>query len=238
MAFGVVQSAKNTATASTVTPAFSAATTAGNLIVLAFSGDDYNATVDAGWTESSEMEQQTYHGGYLWWKISAGETIVPDYTIGSATTSAWVLAEFSDTDTSAPYDTSQGQFQQTSTGSYTSDVIVPSTGQRLLVAAFGGSSGGTTDISGAYTSWLNSFTPVDNVGWATGSARVCMGLGWLEVTGDGSTSFSTGVSYPTTVQSRTSMVASFKAGGGGGSFDPPDLPHGPLSPQLRSLLRR
>ena len=224
MVFAVAQSAKDTASTSSVTPAFASATTTGNLIVLCFAADDYNGTVDSGWTESSEMEQQTYHGGYLWWKLSTGETTVSSYTIGSATTSAWVLTEFSDTDTSAPYDTSQGQFQQTSTGSYTSAAITPSTGQRLLVAAFGGSSGGTTDISGAYSAWTDSFTAVDNVGWATGSARVCMGVGWREVTGDGSTTFSTGVAYPGTVQSKTSMLASFKAATGGGAASDPFPP--------------
>jgi hypothetical protein len=48
------------------------------------------------------MEQQTFHGGYLWWKISTGETTAPSYTIGSANSSVWVLAEFSGNDTHAP----------------------------------------------------------------------------------------------------------------------------------------
>jgi len=214
MALALVKSAKNTASTSTVSPAFGSATTAGNLVVLCFAADDYNGTVSAGWTQSAEMEQQTFHGGYVWWCISAGQTIMPSFVLGSATTSAWVLTEWSGVDAS-PYDISQGQLAQSSGGSYTSDVIVPSVGERLLVAAFGGSAAGTQDISGAYSAWTNSFTGVDSVGWATGSARVSMGVGYRLVTGDGSTSFSTGANYPNTVQSRSGLIISFKASSGG-----------------------
>lgn len=237
MALALVKSAKGTASTSTVSPAFGSATTAGNLVVLCFAADDYNGTVSAGWTQSAEMEQQTFHGGYVWWCISAGQTIMPSFVLGSATTSAWVLTEWSGVDAS-PYDISQGQLAQSSGGSYTSDVIVPSVGERLLVAAFGGSAAGTQDISGAYSAWTNSFTGVDSVGWATGSARVSMGVGYRLVTGDGSTSFSTGANYPNTVQSRSGLIISFKASSGG-SFDPPDLPRGyAMSPRIRELLRR
>jgi len=85
----------------------------------------------------------------------------------------------------------------------------------LQVEAFGGSAAGTQDISGAYSAWTNSFTGVDSVGWATGSARVSMGVGYRLVTGDGSTSFSTGANYPNTVQSRSGLIISFKASSGG-----------------------
>ena len=137
MAIALVKSAKGTASTATVNPAFASATTAGNLVVLCFSGDDYNGTPDSGWTQSTGMEQQTYHGGYLWWRISTGETSFT-YTIGSATTSAWVLLEFSGVD-SSPYDVSVGQFAQSSSGSYTTGNLTPTAGDRVLVAAFGGS---------------------------------------------------------------------------------------------------
>jgi hypothetical protein len=105
MAIALVQSAKGTGTTAIVNPSFSVAPTNGNLIVLAFAADDYNGTPNTGWTQSAEMEQQTFHGGYLWWRISTGANPPGGYTIGSATVSAWVLMEFSGADAS-PYDIS------------------------------------------------------------------------------------------------------------------------------------
>jgi hypothetical protein len=133
MAIALVKSAKGTSSVATTTAAFGSATTSGNLIVLAFSSDDYNGTPDTGWTQSSEMEQQTFHGGYVWWRISTGQTSF-QYTIGSATVSSWVLMEFSGCD-SAPYDTSQGVCVAAGGGTYTTDPITPSTGNRLQVGA-------------------------------------------------------------------------------------------------------
>ena len=150
MAFALVQSNKGASALATTSPTFSVASTSGNLIVLGFASDDYNGSPDAGWTQSSEMEQQGFAGYYIWWRISTGGTSPGTYTIGSATNSAWVMAEFSGND-SVPYDTSQGQFTNTSAASYTTDVITPSTGQRLLVAMMGAS--GVGDLS-ALTSIL------------------------------------------------------------------------------------
>jgi hypothetical protein len=136
MAIALVKSAKGTSTSATVSPAFSTAPANGNLIVLAFAADDYNGTPNTGWTQSTGMEQQTFHGSYIWWRISDGSNPPGSYTIGSATNSAWVLAEFSGVD-ATPFDISNGTFTQTNTGPTTQATpsIVPTTGNRVLCAA-------------------------------------------------------------------------------------------------------
>ena len=109
MALALVQSAKGTSTSATVNPSFSVAPTGGNLIVLAFTSDDYNGTPNTGWTQSAEMEQQTFHGGYVWWRIATAPTRRVPIRSARPPIPPWVMAEFSG-NVSVPYDTSQGQF--------------------------------------------------------------------------------------------------------------------------------
>jgi hypothetical protein len=214
MALALVQSAKGTAATATVNPSFSVAPTSGNLIVLAFTSDDYNGTPNTGWTQSTGMEQQTFHGGYVWWRISTGANPPGSYTIGSATNSAWVMAEFSGND-AVPYDTSQGQFVQSNGNSYTTPAITPSTGQRLLVAMIGGAN--PSDMSGVYSAWLNSFTAIDSNGTNAGGTNDCCGIAYRVVTGDGSTTFSSGATFAHADQgSRSGLIISFKEAAAGG----------------------
>lgn len=217
MAATLVQSAEGTSTLATVTAAFSVTPTNGNLIVLRFAADDYNGTPNTGWTQSTGMEQQTYHGGYLWWKIASGGSNSFQYTIGSATNSSWTLEEWSGLEAS-PYDTSNGQSAVSSSGSYTTPSITPSAGDRLLLAALG-SSNSSGDMSADLTGWTNSFagTACSGPASATGT-RVNIGGAYLAVTANGSTSYSTGASFPFTKQSHSGMIIAFKvASGGGGS---------------------
>lgn len=213
----VVQSAEGTSTLATVTASFPSTPTNGNLIVLRFAADDYNGTPDAGWTQSTGMEQQTYHGGYLWWKIASGGSNSFQYTIGSATNSSWTLEEWSGLEAS-PYDTSNGQSAVSGSGSYTTPSITPSAGDRLLLAALG-SSNSSGDMSADLTGWTNSFagTACSGPASATGT-RDNIGGAYLAVTANGSTSYSTGASFPFTKQSHSGMIIAFKvASGGGGS---------------------
>jgi hypothetical protein len=209
----LVQSAEGTSSLATTTASFSGATTSGNLVVLCFAADDYNGSPDSGWTQSSEMEQQTFHGGYLWWRISTGETDF-DYTIGSASGSSWILQEFSGVD-ATPYDTSQGKFQQTSAGSLISDSIVPSTGNRVLVAMLGASFGSSAAaITGSFDS---SFTLIRDIGNNIGATRDFVTTAYRLVTGNGSTGYTTtGTHSGANSDSRSSLVISFKAAAGGG----------------------
>jgi len=179
------------------------------LVVLCFAADDYNGTPDSGWTQSSEMEQQTFHGGYLWWRISDGSNSL-QYTIGSASGSTWILQEFSGVD-ATPYDTSQGKFVQTSGASLASDSIVPSTGNRLLVAMLGASFGSSAaPLTG---SWNNSFTLIRDLGNNIGATRDAVVTGYRLVTGDGSTGYTTTCTHADTAgnsDSRSSLIISFK----------------------------
>lgn len=215
MAIALVKSNKGTSTSSSVSWAFGSATTSGNLIVGMFAADDYNGTPTSGWTQSSEMEQQTFHGGYLWWRISTGETNLQAYTIASATNSAWIVAEFSGVD-SSPYDTSQGISTGTGGSSYTTDTITPSTGNRVLVAMIGAS--GAEDMSdNTMSNWTNSFTQVDTIGSAGSGTNDSIGVAYRLVTGNGSTTFSTGADIGGGgSQSRSALIISFKESAGGG----------------------
>ena len=216
MAIALVKSAKGTSALATTTASFASATTAGNLIVLAFVSDDYNGTPGAGWTQSTGMEQQTFHGSYIWWRISTGETNF-SYTIGSATNSAWNIAEFSGVDTSSTYDISNGQFLQTGgSAAYTTPSIIPSTGNRLLVAAMGGST--ASSLAGqTWGSWVNSFTAIDSIGSGGAGTNDMSGIAYRLVTGDGSTGYSSGATLSTSIQARSGLIIAFKEASGGGT---------------------
>ena len=151
-----------------------------------------------------------FHGSYIWWRISAGETNFT-YIINSATSSSWVLQEFAGCH-ATPYDVSEGQYANLSGITYTTPTCVPTTGNRLLVASMGASSS-SADISGAYTSWLNSFTAILDNGQSAG-ARTHVGTAYRLVTGDGSTSFSSGVTYAANPQSRSGLIIAFKEAAG------------------------
>lgn len=215
MAIALVQSAKGTSAVATNNPAFSVAPASGNLVVLAFTSDDYNGTPDTGWTQSANMEIQGFHGGYIWWQISNGSNPPGSYTIGSATNSAWVMMEFSGC-AATPYDTSVSQFTNTSAINYTTPNITPSTGNRVLVAMIGGSLAGSMALL-VITTWLNSFNAIDSSGSGGAGTNDLCGTAYRLVTGDGSTTFSTGGTYGGTggtPQSRSGLLISFNEAAG------------------------
>jgi hypothetical protein len=215
MAATIVQSAEGTSTSATTTASFSTTPTNGNVIILAFAADDYNGTPNSGWTQSTGMEQQTYHGGYIWWKVASGGSNSFQYTVGSATNSSWVLLEVSGLD-AAPYDISAGQCTNSSDGSYTTPSITPTAGDRLLLAAIG-SSNNSGDMSADLTGWTNSFTHIRSSGPVSASGtRDSIGVASRDVTANGSTGYSTGASFPFTKQSHSGMIIAFKVASGGG----------------------
>src|SRR3954463_975166 len=189
MAWALAQSNEGISAAATTTPTFSTTPASGSLVVLAFASDDYNATPNTGGTQSTGMEQQTFHGGYIWWQISTGAQ-PPSYTIGSATNSAWILEKWSGND-AAPYDTSNGTFTASSGTTQATPTITPSTGERLLCAMMGGSLA-TTNLSAITVSWSNSFTTVRDVGNSgTTGTEDWTGSGYRLVTGDDATGYTT-----------------------------------------------
>lgn len=210
MTIGLIQANNGDGTTATVSPGFLNPTTAGSLVVLALAGDDY-ANPSGDWQEPANAAQEVFHGGYLWWQVTpGGETVLDSYTIGSVTSSAWVVAEFSGLDVS-PVDVSVGQSVSTSGDAYTTPSATPSAGDRLLLALFGGSAGASAaNMSLPYTSWTNSFTEVD-AGFHNAANKLCVGLGYRIVTADGLTSYSAGVNFPDTVQSRSGILVAFEA---------------------------
>jgi hypothetical protein len=162
------------------------------------------------------MEQQTFHGSYIWWRISDGSNPPGSYTIGSATNSAWVLAEFSGVD-ATPFDISNGTFTQTNTGPTTQATpsIVPTTGNRVLCAAVNASN--TASMTAYAPSWNNSFTAIDSTGTAAGGTDDGCALSYRLVTGNGSTGYTTTGSIAQSSQSRSGLIISFKEGAAAGT---------------------
>jgi hypothetical protein len=166
------------------------------------------------------VEQQTFHGAYIWWQISTGAQ-PPSYTIGSATNSAWILEEWSGND-AAPYDTSNGTFTQANSNTQATPTITPSTGERLLCAMMGGSLS-TASLAAETVSWSNTFTTIRDVGNATGTTKDWVGAGYRLVTGDGVTGYTTTgtcTGSTGTLQSRSGLIIAFKAAGAPVPFDP------------------
>lgn len=208
--FAIVQSNKGVSTLATTTASFSSSPTNGNLIVLVFASDDYNGTPDAGWTQSSQMEQQGWHGSYLWWRVHSGGGNSFQYTLPSAANSSWVIVEVSGQHAS-PYDVSAGQITNTGGGIYTTPSITPTAGDRLLIGAFNGSSD-TGNLNTNTTDWLNSFTHILSSGPASGTGTYdFVSVGYRFVTANGSTSYSTGATKTGDgLQSRSGLIISFK----------------------------
>ncbi len=212
----LVQSAEGTSTLATVTASFPSTPTNGNVIILAFAADDYNGTPNTGWTQSTGMEQQTYHGSYLWWRVASGGSNSFQYTIGSATNSAWILLEISGLD-AAPYDVSAGTFIQSGSTTMATPNLTPTAGERFMVASVGLSYGSATDMSGDYTSWSNGFAPIATSGPASASGtRDAVGVAALGVTANGSASYSTTAAFTHSNQSRSGLIIAFKVASGGG----------------------
>lgn len=223
-----VKNAAGEATTATVNPAFGSATTAGNFIVLSVTADDYLTGIPLGWTASgspwdgSNPSPSTilglgsespasgiFHGSYVLWRISTGETSF-SYTIGSATNSSWVISEWSGVAASA-YDIVSAQFTNgPAATTYTTPSITPTSGGRLLIAHMGGWSN-SANLDGTWSSILNSFTEVNHVGNVTGNKTGVLQASLL-VTANGSTAYSSGATYPggASTLSRSGIVIAFK----------------------------
>jgi hypothetical protein len=219
MSASVVQSksaAQNTGLA-TVTVSWNSAATAGNLLLIGVTSDDYRTGggIPSGFTESLNCKLETFHGAYVWWKVAAGGETSTTYTIGSASPSCWWTAEISGLATSTPLDISNGQLAQSSGTSYTTPSIVPSAGERFLVAQIGGSA--SSAFSSGMGAWTNSFTEQQDIFTTLGSGtRDNAGMAVrLSVTGDGSTGFSTGATWDGgfTVTARTGIILAFTVAG-------------------------
>jgi hypothetical protein len=221
VAVTIVKTATGTSALATTTPAFTAGgtATANNLILGIVASDDYRSAVPSGFTESTGMRQETFLGAYLWWKVAAGGETGLSYTIGSASPSAWGIAEISGL-TATPYDISAGQFAASSGGTYTTPAITPTAGDRFLVGLIGGSIS-VADPAGVDT-WLNSFVEFLQSFTSLGSGtRDIAAAASVELTADGVTAYSTGASFNAGLQSmqaRVGMTIAFKVASAGTAF--------------------
>jgi hypothetical protein len=207
MTFALAQSAEGTSAVASVTGlAFSVAPTSGNLIVLTFAAGAYVHTPSSDWSQS--IKTQHNFAQYVWWKISDGTNSFA-YTLSATAPSSWILAEFS----GGPdqIDVTGAQLVASSGTGYTTPTITPGTGERLLLATLAGDM--TGNASGDQTTWLNSFTHVRTSGPASGTGVLNMGLGYRVVTGDDSTTYSSGSTFPTTLTTRHGTISSFKGVG-------------------------
>jgi hypothetical protein len=117
--------------------------------------------------------------------------------------------EFAGTSAS-PYDISNGQFVNSTLGTYTTPSIIPTAGPRLLVAMLGGSD--NSDLSAVtVTGWTDSFTFIRDIGSSAGGTNDVVGTSWRLVTGDASTGFTTGATYSvSSIECRSGLIAAFK----------------------------
>lgn len=207
-----LEGAQNTGLA-TVTVTHSAATP-GTTLILLVGADDYRTTAGGSRPESSGYAlptggaQETFLGHYVWTKVASGGETSVQYTIGSASPSCWEFYEVSGLDGVSPIDISNGQLAASSGNTYTTPAVTPTAGDRWLFASMGGS------LSSAFTdmnTWLNSFVELNDTFTTLASGtRDIIGAASLAVTANGSTAYSSGVTYAQTPQSRTGIIVAFK----------------------------
>lgn len=210
----VTNSGNGTSGTATTNASFGFTATAGRLLLVTVGADDYKTGDPSGYTLSTGMSQQTFLGSYVWWKIASGGETSVSYTIGSASPSAWTVTEFDNVD-ATPYDTSAGQLTATGATTYTTPTITPSSGRRLIVAVIGGSRNppAITDLN----TWLNSYAEANQSYNNSGATGDITGMAWLVMDGDGATTTSSGATYSTTPDARTSHIISFKVATSGGA---------------------
>lgn len=215
----LTHSATGTSAVATTTATFGFTATANRLLVFGVGSDDYKTGNPTGYTLSTGCAQEVYLGHYVWWKIASGSETSVQYTIGSASKSAWFVLEFDNIDTSSSLDTSSGQSTTTSGGSYTTPSVTPSTGRRFAIASIGGSN--ASDLTGM-SSWINSYTEVADIGHTGSGTRDLIGAATLALDGNGSSTTQGGADFDgiNDPQSRTGIILVFKVatGGGGGSI--------------------
>jgi hypothetical protein len=204
----LIQTQTGTSAVATTTATFTAAT-AGNLLVLIAAADAYKTGDPSGWTAPTGGAQQTFLGHYMWFKVAAGGETSVAYTIGAATTSAWIVLEFNNV-LASPYDTSNGQLAANSDVVYTTPAVIPSAGRRLAVATIADSRSAPSTTT--QSTWLNGYTEVaDLVTPNTTGTNQNVAAATLLLDGDGSTATSTGSSFSFGPDARTAIIAVFKA---------------------------
>ena len=214
----LVKSAKGTSTASTTTAAFATAPAVGNLIVMGFATNDYNATPNAGWTQSGgAFDTADQHGAaHVPRRLSVvadqrrlqflpvHDRLADQFGMGAGRLFPGVEA--------SPNDVSAGQKNEGGIStSYTTLPITPPIGNRLLVAGINASLNNPSLAAVTVGGWTNSFTGIDLIGTGGVGTNDLASLAYRVVTSTGATAYSTGATFtPTTsTQSQTGLIISF-----------------------------
>ena len=188
----------------TTTVSFSAQT-AGKLLLLSVSSDDYKTGDPSGWTLA--QSGQDFQGHYLWWKLSNGSETSVQYTIGSATASAYA-AMVADNIDPTPFDANSTNHPH-GASSATTTAITPTAGSRyLVVASFGAMHAGASSVT-APASLTNSFT-LQAAGTAGATVSEVAVLGYRTVDGGSSLSVDTSVWQTNAPQCSYGLLAAFK----------------------------
>ena len=188
----------------TTTVSFSAQT-AGKLLLLSVSSDDYKTGDPSGWTLA--QSGQDFQGHYLWWKLSNGSETSVQYTIGSATASAYA-AMVADNIDPTPFDANSTNHPH-GASSATTTAITPTAGPRyLVVASFGAMHAGASSVT-APASLTNSFT-LQAAGTAGATVSEVAVLGYRTMDGGASVSVDTSVWQTNAPQCSYGLLAAFK----------------------------
>lgn len=181
-----------------LTPTLPGATTAGNTIILMVSSAGTIST-PSGFT--SRSPQVNIQGCYFFEKLvaSGNSSDLPTMAQGGAYNGSWFIAEYSGI---TAYKTSNGSNStfvlNGSMGATPS--LTPTAGNTLIIAYFGITATNPiiTYAAGDPQSWTNSFTgqASQQLAGVSGTGRDGMANGWatLQVTANGSTSYSTAAS--------------------------------------------
>ena len=198
-----------------------AAQPAGTLLILSYAGDDYATTAGAGRPESTGWTQATsqrgsgqFHGSGIWYKITPGGETTVQYTIGSASRSAYNLIAASGIAASGTLVAANSTHSNGSSPSMTTPAVVGGTGERLAIALVTGSNGAS--LLTAPGTWLNSYAD-QGAGLSTTAPGLVAAFATLYLATGGSTS--SGASFVgTTPEARSGHLAIFAVASGGGGF--------------------
>jgi hypothetical protein len=188
---------------------------AGSLVVLTITGADARVTTGGNRPESSGFTYVNggvdFTGQYMWFKIATGSETGVNYQIGSANPSAYCLIK-ADNIEAVPADGSS--VLHTHGGSTTSTTaITPTSGRRLVIAAFGGSRAGVSSLA-MYPTLTNSFTIQTN-GRVTTPDTYINSVGYRVMDGGTSINTTTGAWATNTPACSFGILASFKVTAGG-----------------------
>lgn len=208
----VVQSNSGTfdAPGGAFTVSLPSATSASNrVVVLILSNTVITAPGGAGFTLRTSQVNLTGH--YLW--DAAGGSNSWSFTpSNTAKQGIWYVMELYQ----STYDTSASSNNAASATTYASPTITPATGDKHLIASFG-SVEGTNNVMRTATAFTNSFTEIFDTGVSVDDYPM-HAIATRDVVGNGTTTYTTTVTFSVTGQGRSAIIASYSNVAGGSAL--------------------